>query len=110
MSFFRGEELRLFHLSGPGFYLIKFLALASRMRSGRNLGWAMLIRALVRSWRFFPQRCATPYSVTMVRTSPRVVTTPAPFLRKGTIRGISPSLAVGGRAIIGYPPLEWAAR
>ena len=29
--------------------------LASLISSDRNLGWAILISALVRSWRFFPQ-------------------------------------------------------
>src|SRR4030043_1922911 len=109
MPFFGGKELRLFHQSGPWIYLIRFLALASRMSSARNLGWAMLISSLVRSWRFLPQRFATPYSVTIWRTSPRVVTTPAPFLRKGTIRVISPSLAVEGRAMIGFPPFGGGA-
>jgi hypothetical protein len=44
-----------------------------------------------------------PCSVTTQCTWARVVTTPAPGLRIGTIR-VSPLLVVAGRAMIGLPP------
>ncbi|MNL86707.1 hypothetical protein D3C87_2155240 [compost metagenome] len=50
-----------------------------------------------------------PYSVATQWMWPRVVTTPAPGLRKGAMRETVPLQAVEGRAMIGLPPRERAA-
>lgn len=64
----------------------------------------MAMRAEARSRTFFPQRSATPKSVTTQRTSPRLVTTPAPCSCTAMMRLTVPFLAVERSARIGLPP------
>ncbi len=61
----------------------------------------MAISAEARSRILRPNSSATPYSVTTVRMWARLVTTPAPSAKTGTMREIVPLPAVG-RALRGW--------
>jgi hypothetical protein len=78
-------------------------ARASCSSSSRKRGSAIAISARARSGMLRPCISATPHSVTIVSTWARVVTTPAPWRRKGTIRETVPPAAVEGRAMIARP-------
>ena len=67
---------------------------AARASSSRWSGWAMSMRALVRSPMVRPRSSATPYSVTTLSTVFLSVVTAAPGDRRGTMRENDLSLVV----------------
>ena len=65
----------------------------------------MPMSAFARALRSMPHSCAVPCSVTMWCTLARVLTTPAPSLRFGTMREM-PERVVDANAMMGLPPSE----